>query len=144
MRALTAIALTASIVLSTLAGCASTREATVPPATHEALVVSLVRHGEKGDAARGRAQFEGKGCAACHGLHGEGRGVGMGPGIRETTTGELKERIVQMMWNHATEMGKRMANKQLEWPRFTAEELADLLTFLTEGWSESSGGEPGR
>ncbi len=91
--------------------------------------------GERGDATRGRDQFEAKGCAACHGLHGEGRGVGMGPAIRDTTTGAPKESIVQLMWNHAPEMGKRMASKQLEWPRFTARELADLLTFLAEAWS---------
>jgi len=100
--------------------------------------------GEQGDAERGRVQFEAKGCAACHGLYGEGRGVGMGPAIRETTAGESKEHIVQRMWNHAPEMGKRMVHKQLDWPRFTADELADLLAFLAGGWSQEPGGELGR
>lgn len=97
--------------------------------------------GEKGDVERGRSQFEAKGCAACHGLQGEGRGVGMGPAIRGITTGQTKVHIVQRMWNHAPKMGKWMASKRIEWPRFTADELRNLLTFLAEGWSEPAPGE---
>lgn len=65
----------------------------------------------------------------------------MGPPIREITSGQTKEHIAQRMWNHAPKMRKWMVSKQIEWPRFTADELADLLTFLTEGWSESAPGE---
>lgn len=97
--------------------------------------------GEPGDVDRGREQFEAKGCAACHGLHGEGRGVGMGPAIREITSGQSKEQVAQRMLNHAPRMEAWMASKKIEWPRFTADELRDLLAFLAQGWSQPPPGE---
>ncbi len=92
--------------------------------------------GEVGDVGRGRDLYQANSCAKCHGLHGEGgRGVeSVAPALRQATTGQSKEHIIQRMWNHAPDMWKRMENQRLVWPRFTPQELADLLTFLAQGW----------
>ena len=65
----------------------------------------------------------------------------MGTALRETTPGESKESIVQRMWNHAPRMWQGMDNRRIPWPRLAAEELADLLAFLTAGWSEDGPGQ---
>lgn len=96
--------------------------------------------GQKGSRERGRAIYAKKGCAYCHGPVGEG---GRGPSLRGVTSGAAKEAIAQRMWNHAPGMVQKMGNEQIPFPRFAAEELADLFAFLGQGLqTASAGAEP--
>lgn len=85
--------------------------------------------GQRGDLDRGRLVFRSKGCSGCHGHTGEG---GVGPSLHKTK-GVQKEQIAQWMWNHVPQMSEKMGASRIPWPRFTPEELADLLTLLTAG-----------
>ena len=73
-----------------------------------------------------------KGCVLCHGEAGQG---GIGPALREVTTGKAREATFQRMWNHAPAMREKMGTRQISWPRFEPEELAALLSLLDRGWS---------
>ncbi len=87
--------------------------------------------GTKGDPVRGREIYRAEGCAFCHGLDGEGT---LGPPLEQVTPGSDSEEIIQRMWNHAPEMWGEMGEHQIEWPRFEAHQLADLLSFLRTAW----------
>lgn len=104
--------------------------------------IYVVRYqGEAGDAARGRAVFESKGCAVCHGADGAGKA---GPALKNVTPGMSQDAILQMMWNHAPKMGALLVEQDLAWSRLGAQELADLLAFLTAGWPEPEAAPGGR
>jgi mono/diheme cytochrome c family protein len=90
-------------------------------------------------ADRGFVVYREKRCASCHGLRGEG---GIGPALSSITRGKTKEEIVRRMWNHAPGMRIRMADRRIPWPRFTAEELAALIRFLSEGASGGTAEPP--
>jgi len=38
--------------------------------------------------------------------------------------------VVAGLWNHSSEIGKAMKEKDIYWPRFKKGELADLLEFV--------------
>ena len=104
-----------------------------------AYIVVTRYDGPPPDLAKGRGAYVQKGCSTCHGVDGRG---GIGPGLRQVTTGESRERIAQRMWNHAPQMGITMGARQMAWPRFEASELAGLLAFLSEGWKEPKAATP--
>ncbi|HLN79714.1 MAG TPA: c-type cytochrome [Thermoanaerobaculia bacterium] len=87
--------------------------------------------GGPGDVARGKTIYLQRGCTACHGQNGEGN---IGPALRTVTTGEAKERIAERMWNHAERMSEKMNAYSVPWPHLDSGEMADLFTFLAEGW----------
>jgi len=76
---------------------------------------------------RGATVYREKRCASCHGMRGEG---GIGPPL-PSVSGATKEEIARRMWNHAPEMGARMNDRQIAWPRFTSDEFAALIRFLS-------------
>lgn len=82
---------------------------------------------------QGLAVYREKRCASCHGMHGEG---GIGPPLAPITNGQSKEEIARRMWNHAPEMSVRMNDRQIAWPRFTADEIAALIRFVSESWKQ--------
>ncbi len=100
-----------------------------------AYIVVTRYDGPPADTAKGRLAYVQKRCSMCHGVDGRG---GMGPNLRQITTGESRERIAQRMWNHAPQMGLAMGTRQIPWPHFEASELAGLLNFLSEGWKDPS------
>jgi mono/diheme cytochrome c family protein len=81
-----------------------------------------------GDAARGRATFEQKRCAVCHGIT-ESRAEGAPP---VTKWDSLADPILlaQQMWNHSFHMRQAFARRKLEWQSLTAAELEDILVYL--------------
>lgn len=78
---------------------------------------------------RGLAVYREKRCASCHGLQREG---GIGPALAPVVAGQTKEEIARRMWNHAPAMSVRMSDRQIPWPRFTANDLAALIRFISE------------
>ncbi|HET9481256.1 MAG TPA: c-type cytochrome, partial [Candidatus Polarisedimenticolia bacterium] len=93
--------------------------------------------GEPGEAARGAAVYEEKGCVICHGAGGRGGTVEVD--LRTATQSQSRERIMQTMWNHAPKMGGLLRDQHLSWPRLSALEITDLLEFLSNGWSPAEG-----
>jgi mono/diheme cytochrome c family protein len=74
--------------------------------------------------------YRAKGCAACHGHRGEGN---IGPALGQIVAGVPKERVAQLMWNHAPKMGEKMSAYSVPWPSFEADEMANLFAFLNAG-----------
>jgi cytochrome c2 len=84
----------------------------------------------KGDATRGRAVFEDKRCASCHG---EILDAKPSKSLIEKWT-DLKDPIVwaERMWNHSNEMISATANRGIAWPRLSERDVVDLVTFLSK------------
>ena len=49
---------------------------------------------------------------------------------------------MQALWNDAPQMNAHLRDENLSWVRLTAEELADLLAFLSTGWPAAPGEQP--
>jgi cytochrome c551/c552 len=81
-----------------------------------------------GDPLRGQALFQNKGCAGCHSEVLDTRPAN--PFAGKWT--ELKDPITwaERMWNHAPEMVSATANRGVQWPRLSEQDMVDLLVFL--------------
>ena len=78
-----------------------------------------------GDPRRGKQVFEEKNCAACHNDPSSGAPkLAKGPDAYSGVT------MVSALWGHGPRMLEMMAQKKLEWPRFTGRQMADLVAFL--------------
>lgn len=83
-----------------------------------------------GDPGRGKALFDDKSCAECHTIRGQARKTGP-PDLGEP--GRLEGSLVQItgaLWNHAPSMWARMADRGIEAPSLSVEEMADLVSYL--------------
>jgi cytochrome c2 len=81
-----------------------------------------------GDPTVGEKMFQAKGCTNCHSIHGQG-----GTLAPDLTTRGLKgglSHILSEMWNHGSKMWPMMEKERIEFPRFTAREMSDLMTYL--------------
>lgn len=81
-----------------------------------------------GDAARGRAVFEQKGCARCHLPRAQGQG--MGPALEELSRPQGALQLAGRLWNHAPAMFAALGQEGLTWPDVTREQMADLMAYL--------------
>jgi mono/diheme cytochrome c family protein len=79
-----------------------------------------------GDAVRGAKVFTEKGCASCHNDPSSGA-----PHLGKRPEGYSDISIVSVLWRHGPTMLDRMKQRNLPWPRFTAEQMGDLLTYLS-------------
>jgi mono/diheme cytochrome c family protein len=96
---------------------------------------------QTGDTQRGRAVYIDKRCSDCHGLGEkmtEETDDPLGPALAPITGHQSKENIVEKMWNHVPKMSRRMGQQRIPWPRFEAQELADILAFLSAGWEDEA------
>ena len=80
-----------------------------------------------GSPKRGEALFTRKRCAECHSVRGHGGKVG--PDLAIVLKGSLM-RIVGAMWNHGPGMWAKMAERGIEVPSLSTEELSDLISYL--------------
>jgi len=88
-----------------------------------------VRYFEKpGEAQRGKAVFETKHCAECHAIAADGAKVG--PPVAQWVGLTDPVALVDEMWNHADKMKGEMANRKIQWPEFSSQDLDDLLVYL--------------
>lgn len=95
-----------------------------------AFLYTLQYFAEPGNAARGREAFEGKGCAACHGISGRGRGA---PDLTKTLGKASPIEIAAAMWNHGSAMAQEAQARGVPWPNLEGRDLADLVEFLRAG-----------
>ncbi len=84
-----------------------------------------------GNPVEGRRIFEKKECVSCHSVFGEGPAGGIDLGRRAEAFYKSPTQIASDMWNNAPEMLLvRIARSQITMPRFTSNEMADVLAYL--------------
>lgn len=93
-----------------------------------AFLYSIHYSGQPGVPQRGATLFVEKGCRRCHGD--PGAGGDMGPDLSTSEAARSFQAGVRLLWNHAASMEEHMLTEGLEWPRFTGEEISDLLSYL--------------
>jgi mono/diheme cytochrome c family protein len=77
-----------------------------------------------GSAGRGKRVFEEKRCASCH------DGSGGAPRLAKGKNAHSDVTMVSALWQHGPRMLDAMAQKKIDWPRFTAPQMADLIAYL--------------
>src|SRR3989304_10036002 len=77
---------------------------------------------------KGRELFTSKGCIKCHPIRGEGGKVG--PDLGKTVGQRSFFEVASIMWNHSPVMSEKMRELKVPRPKFSAEEMADMLAFL--------------
>ena len=76
----------------------------------------------------GRILFYQKGCFGCHSVRGEGGNVG--PDLSNKGQNRSVTQMVGTMWNHFPQMYQKMSQEGIPFPRFTTEEMAELLAYI--------------
>lgn len=85
---------------------------------------------ERGSFAKGKKLYREKECIYCHVLEGEGENIG--PDLSEGNIIFSPIAIASAMWNHAIVMEDMLVEKKLTWPRFSGDEMRDLLSYIQE------------
>ncbi|MBI4549171.1 MAG: c-type cytochrome [Ignavibacteriae bacterium] len=79
-----------------------------------------------GDEADGERTFTAKGCTDCHKKGGGGRG----PDLASIKRFDSPIRMIQLMWNHASEMEDLLITQNKELPQLSTKEMRDLYAYL--------------
>jgi len=80
-----------------------------------------------GSAERGKKVFAEKDCATCHNDPASGApklGVGKDKGAYSDVS------MLSVLWEHGPRMLDSMEQRSLPWPRFTTQQMADLIAYL--------------
>ena len=83
---------------------------------------------QSGNPAHGKQVFSGKSCAACHNDPASGA-----PNLSGRKAGFSAVSMVATLWRHGPQMLERMKEKNIAWPRFTADQMSDLIAYLNAG-----------
>jgi cytochrome c551/c552 len=102
-----------------------------------------------GDPARGRAVFQAKGCSSCHSNGHSALGAPPVDALARAAAARGPLSWTESLWNHAAAMDRSLRQRQLAWPRFEADELNDLFSFLQQAggaghYVPEAAGDPGR
>ncbi|MBI4444190.1 MAG: c-type cytochrome [Acidobacteria bacterium] len=81
------------------------------------------------NANEGETLFRTKQCVQCHSLAGYGGRVG--PDLSTVALPRKYGAIALAMWNHTPQMDRMMSSLSISLPLFEAQELADLLSYLS-------------
>ena len=82
---------------------------------------------EEGDIERGARVFESKNCIECHQLRRQETGA---PDLAMATERYSPITMAAAVWRHGLMMSRKMKEKEIEWPEFSAAEMSDLIAFL--------------
>ncbi len=82
-----------------------------------------------GNPRLGAQTFQQKGCSNCHAVCGAGTTLAPDLGLQRTSPASMNQLTTQM-WNHAPRMWARLEGRRVVYPRFTAEEMANLFAYL--------------
>lgn len=80
-----------------------------------------------GSAARGEKLFTARDCRKCHTM---GEPGGIGPDLLRSELGDSLSGIATRMWNHAPKMQAEIRRRDLNSIDLTAQEMADIITYL--------------
>ena len=81
----------------------------------------------EGNAERGKKVFAEKSCAACH----NDAAAGAPKLGAEKSKGSYTDvTMLSVLWEHGPRMLASMEQRNLAWPRFTAQQMADLIAYL--------------
>ena len=113
---------------------------------------SLSYSKETGNAERGAQVFEEKGCRGCHEstVSPKGRGSRIPAHLRLpiSTWAGVDDPMTwaERMWNHSSKVYAELAGTGVRWPRFSSQEMVDLLAYLRslpDARSSSAAYQPG-
>jgi len=90
----------------------------------------LTEVGRPGNPASGKQVFASKGCARCHGTNAWDK---PGPDLSRYRGKFSAIFLAQAMWNHGGEMASVMRGAGVAWPKFSGDEMGDLLAYLQSG-----------
>lgn len=90
---------------------------------------------EEGDILEGKKLFREKACIFCHVLEGEGENIGPDLGESEVVFSPIF--LASEMWNHAIIMEDMLAEKNLDWPRFSGNQMRDIISYVKEASKKS-------
>lgn len=79
----------------------------------------------QGNAERGKKVFAAKSCAACHNDASSGA-----PKLAKGKDGYSDIVMVSALWQHGPHMLDLMTQRKIAWPRFTAQQMSDLIAYL--------------
>src|SRR4030042_4687342 len=85
---------------------------------------------ERGDIKEGKKLYREKACIFCHALEDEGENIG--PDLSEEEAKLSPVFLSFAMWNHAIIMEDMLEEKNLTWPRFSGNEMRDLVSYVRE------------
>jgi cytochrome c2 len=80
-----------------------------------------------GSAARGEKLFQARSCSSCHTMGGSGN---VGPDLLRTELADSLSGLATRMWNHAPMMQQEIRKRNLSTVDITAQEMADITTYL--------------
>ena len=81
-----------------------------------------------GDAVQGKATFQAKRCASCHGID-RSRAEGAPPVVKWESLADPVV-LARQMWNHSHLMRQAFARRKMQWQALKSEELNDILAYL--------------
>jgi cytochrome c len=83
-----------------------------------------------GNAGKGEKIIFNKGCLSCHSFNGKGKGISSD--LAKLTDLDSPLKMITSMFNHAAKMQKEHLEKDLDWPKFSGKDMADLYAYLTQ------------
>jgi cytochrome c2 len=81
-----------------------------------------------GDPIAGRRIFVERGCDRCHAIW--GNGGTLGPDFALVGSGRSLQQLAGIFWNHTPRMIQTVRVRGYQWPTFTEEELADIISYI--------------
>jgi mono/diheme cytochrome c family protein len=81
-----------------------------------------------GSPARGEHVFAEKGCSTCHAIRGKGGHIG--PDLGTKGLHKSVTEIAGVMWNHEPAMWARMQESDIPLPKFSDQEISDVIAYL--------------
>jgi mono/diheme cytochrome c family protein len=104
----------------------------IPPAVSDDEMRRIVSYiwakqffADHGNADRGKRLFARKNCAGCHNDSSSGA-----PSLARGKDAYSPITMVAALWKHGPHMLERIEEKKLAWPRFTSDEMSDLVAYL--------------
>jgi nitric oxide reductase subunit C len=81
-----------------------------------------------GDPVAGRRFFVEHDCVRCHSIW--GNGGTLGPDFATLGTGRSLQQLAGLFWNHTPRMIETVRERGFDWPQFSEEELADIISYV--------------
>jgi mono/diheme cytochrome c family protein len=96
----------------------------------QTFLISLQYFEPSGSALLGERIFTQRGCARCHGSHGEGSTEG--PRLKPAADAFTPVSLTSTLWNHGPGMWARAQRLGVPWPALEGSDLGDLTSFLND------------